>query len=131
MNQPLDLGRTPVHLGSTGTAEPVDGFTFEPASFERYIEAQCQNEPGHLAMIEETPTDWPAWECHPEGDELVFVLSGRATFLQEIDGETREIDVSTGDAIVNPRGVWHTANVTEPLRAIYVTPCPGTNHRPR
>ncbi len=131
MNTALDLGHSPVHLGSNGTARKINDFHFDPASFENYIDAHCPNEPGHLAMIEETPTDWPAWECHPDGDELVIVLTGRATFLQEMDGDTVSTDVGPGDAIVNPRGVWHTANVTEPLRAIYVTPCPGTTHRPR
>jgi hypothetical protein len=27
--------------------------------------------------------------------------------------------------------VWHTANVRKPMRALYLTPCPGTQHRPR
>lgn len=131
MTTPINLGHTPVHLGTRGVAEKIDDFHFDPASFEKYIGAKCGQEPGHLAMIEETPTDWPAWECHPEGDELVIVLAGRATFLQEMSEGTISVDVGPGDAVLNPRGVWHTANVTEPLRAIYVTPCPGTNHRPR
>jgi hypothetical protein len=33
--------------------------------------------------------------------------------------------------MINPAGVWHTADVEEPMKAIYITPCPGTQHRPR
>ena len=36
-----------------------------------------------------------------------------------------------GDAFVNPRGVWHTADVTDPMHAIYITPCPGTENQER
>lgn len=88
-------------------------------------------EPGRLVMIETSPGDWPAWECHTEGDELVIVLEGQGDFLQEIGGETRSAPFGPGSAFVNPAGVWHTANVRSPMRAIYLTPCPGTQHRPR
>jgi hypothetical protein len=33
--------------------------------------------------------------------------------------------------MINPAGVWHTADVEEPVKAIYITPCPGTQHRAR
>ena len=103
----------------------------DPA-FEAYMAAHCSPEaPGRLVMIETSPTDWPAWECHSEGDELVIVLEGEAEFMQQIDGSELRFAVRAGDTVINPAGVWHTANVTKPLRAIYITPCPGTQHRPR
>ena len=34
------------------------------------------------------------------------------------------------DAIVVPRGEWHTARVLEPTEAIFVTRGAGTEHRP-
>jgi hypothetical protein len=36
-----------------------------------------------------------------------------------------------GEAMVNPRGVWHTADVHEPGKGLFVTPGRGTEHRPR
>ena len=63
--------------------------------------------------------------------EIVIVLEGRAEFIQEVDGEQRRTAVGPGSTMINPVGVWHTADVEEPMKAIYITPCPGTQHRPR
>ena len=82
-------------------------------------------------MIERSPADWPVWECHPQGDEPVLVLSGRAVFIQALDAGDQHIEDGAGEALVNPAGVWHTADVHEPLTALYLTPCPGTEHRAR
>lgn len=133
---PFDLSQSPVHLGSqvgaNNPAVPLHGFGFDGPAFEAYMAAHCSpGAPGRLVMIETSPTDWPAWECHSEGDELVVVLEGEADFIQQIDGGERRFAVCAGDTVINPAGVWHTANVTKPLRAIYITPCPGTQHRPR
>jgi quercetin dioxygenase-like cupin family protein len=68
---------------------------------------------------------------HPAGDEVVVVLCGHQTLIQEIDGEQRRIDLHAGHAVINPRGVWHTADVHEPGSALFITPGQGTEHRPR
>ena len=130
---PFDLAATPIHLDTEGTgAAPIPGFGFDPASFEAYIEAHCRPDaPGRLVFVETTAKSWKSWERHTEGDEIVIVLEGRADFLQEIDGAVRRTPVGPGSAIINPKGVWHSADVEAPLKAIYVTPCPGTEHRPR
>ena len=82
-------------------------------------------------MVESTPVDWATWECHPLGDEIVVVLKGKGTFIQLIDDVEQRIAVEAGSALINPAGVWHTADVEEPIEAIYITPCPDTQHRPR
>ena len=133
---PFDLSRTPIHLGSLVDAEnpavPLAGFGFDGSSFGAYIDEHCaEGAPGRLVMVETTPGSWPTWECHTEGDELVIVLEGRGEFIQEIDGEERRMRVGPGSALINPAGVWHTADVDEPIKAIYITPCPGTKHRER
>jgi len=130
-NGPFDLSKSPIHLGNKSTAVQQD-FGFDGPSFEAYIKAHStEAEPGRLAMIEESPEDWGAWECHTCGDELVIVLEGTGTFIQQIDGTEVSTPFGPGDAVVNPAGVWHTANVTTAMRAIYLTPCYGTEHRPR
>jgi len=116
---PLDLSKTPIHLGSVVGADrgavPLPGFGFDGEAFAGYIAAQCApGAPGRLIMIESTPTDWGAWECHPEGDEIVIVLSGKAELIQLIDGEGRRTAVGPGSAMINPAGVWHTADVADP-----------------
>ena len=37
-------------------------------------------------MVESTPVDWGTWERHTEGTEIVIILEGSGTFIQEIDG---------------------------------------------
>jgi mannose-6-phosphate isomerase-like protein (cupin superfamily) len=133
---PFDLSTTPIHLasevGPDTPAVPLPGFGFDPRAFEAYIAAHCTpGAPGRLIMVETTPTSWGAWECHSEGDEIVIVLEGRAQFIQEIGGGERRTAVGPGSTMINPAGVWHTADVEEPMKAIYITPCPGTEHRPR
>ena len=133
---PFDLAKTPIHLASRvapdASAVPLPGFGFNGPAFEGYIAKHCApGEPGRLVMIETNPKDWGAWECHTQGDELVIVLEGEGDFLQEIGGETRRAGFGPGSTFINPAGVWHTANVRKPMRAIYLTPCPGTQHRPR
>lgn len=129
---PIALDVDPIHLAGDGTSARIEGFGFDPPSFEAYMRDHCNPaDPGRLAMIEHSETEWGMWECHTGGDELVVVLSGIARFIQQVDGEERPTVVPAGKAIVNPAGVWHTADVIEPFSALYLTPCPGTEHRPR
>jgi quercetin dioxygenase-like cupin family protein len=129
---PFDLSKSPIHLNESAPAAPQHGFGFNGPAFEAYMAKHCApGAPGRLIMIETTPTNWPAWERHSEGDEIVIVLEGDGEFLQEIGGETKRSAFGPGSTFINPAGVWHTANVTKSLRAIYITPCPGTESRPR
>jgi hypothetical protein len=36
-----------------------------------------------------------------------------------------------GDYAINPPGSWHTADVAEPVTALFITVGEGTSHRPR
>ena len=74
---------------------------------------------------------WDSWERHPAGEEIVVLVSGRVDLIQEIDGEERVVALTPGTAVINPRNVWHTANVHEPGDALFITPGRGTEHRPR
>lgn len=128
----IHLTTTPVHFAAGGGATTIDGFTFDPAGFGAYIAARTTaQDPGRLVFVEHSAESWGMWECHPVGDEMVIVISGVAQFMQEIEGAVVSTRTTAGQAIVNPAGVWHTADVEEPFDAVYLTPCPGTNHRPR
>jgi mannose-6-phosphate isomerase-like protein (cupin superfamily) len=58
-------------------------------------------------------------------------LSGRQTLIQEIDDRHHRVELQAGQAVINPRGVWHTADVQEAGMTLFVTPGLGTEHRPR
>ncbi len=75
-------------------------------------------------------------ELHPDGDELLYVVSGHVEVVFE-DGGTpdgvgieQSVTVQAGEAVVVPAGVWHRVVVTEPARMIHITPGPGSDHRP-
>lgn len=128
----IPLDKIPVHFAASGAASPIDGFTFDPSAFEAYIATNTTSaDPGRLVFIERSAESWKMWECHQAGDEMVIVIAGVAIFIQEIDGAEVRTRVNVGQAVLNPAGTWHTADVEEPFTAIYLTPCPGTEHRPR
>jgi mannose-6-phosphate isomerase-like protein (cupin superfamily) len=75
-------------------------------------------------------------ELHPDGDELLYLVSGRVEVILE-DGGTpdtvgaeRVVEVGPGEAFIVPQGVWHRVNVLEPSHLVNVTPGPGDGHRP-
>jgi mannose-6-phosphate isomerase-like protein (cupin superfamily) len=82
-------------------------------------------------MMGRSAESWTTWERHPAGEEVVVLLSGRMDLIQRSDGAERRIHLIPGQAVVNPTGVWHTADVHEPGDALFITPGQGTEHEPR
>ena len=74
-------------------------------------------------------------ELHPDGDELLYLVSGRVDVIveeggtEEAVGTERRHALTGGQAFVVPRGAWHRVDVVEPCRLVYVTPGPGDGHR--
>jgi quercetin dioxygenase-like cupin family protein len=128
----IDLTTTPLHLAPGSRALAVEGFGWDDRVLASYVAAVSGDGPdGRLVMVFESHGSWESWERHPAGDEVVICLSGRMTLVQEIDGSARRVELGPCEAIVNPPGVWHTADVHEPGRFLTITPGEGTEHRPR
>jgi mannose-6-phosphate isomerase-like protein (cupin superfamily) len=128
----FDLSTTYVHLGLGSSADPVPDFEWSPEFLQRYVAAHEQDgDEGRLVMIGPSAESWDFWERHPAGDEVVVVLSGQMTLIQDLDGTDRRIDLGPGMAAINPRGVWHTSDVHQPGETLFVTPGRRTEHRPR
>ena len=70
-------------------------------------------------------------EMHPDGDELLFLVSGAVTVSLELPTGNTEVELGAGDAIVVPQGVWHQITTAEPARLIHITPGPNGDARPR
>jgi len=132
VREAFDLDSTVVHLGGGATAVPFGGADWSQEWLERYERTfVADGDDGRMVCVFPQPASWTTWERHPAGEELVVLLSGRIDVIQEIDGEHRRVELHAGEAMINPRGVWHTADVHEPGKGLFVTPGRGTEHRPR
>ena len=88
---------------------PVDGATF-----------------GVATMTENSPHDG---EMHPDGDEILYLISGHVRVVFPVD-DLDDIDVTPGDGLVIPRGLWHRVDILAPSRIVYLTPGPNNEYRP-
>jgi mannose-6-phosphate isomerase-like protein (cupin superfamily) len=75
---------------------------------------------------------WPSWEIHPNGDEIVILLSGAADFILETSAGNQIVAVrNPGDFAFVPKGTWHTATPLEKATMLFITAGEGTYNRPR
>lgn len=129
----LPLARFPLHLGGGGAALVLPEYTGMPEWYQAYEAAHGgEGGDGRLVSLHRFAEDWPSWEMHPLGEEVVICTEGALTLIQELtDGSVRRIQLAAGDYAINPAGVWHTADVSGPCTAIFITPGMGTQHRGR
>jgi len=86
----------------------------------------------YLVTLHRIDVDFPMWEMHPRGDEIICLLSGKMTITLEIDGhQTRHLLDEPGAFILVPKGAWHTATVHANVRALFITAGEDTEHRAR
>jgi quercetin dioxygenase-like cupin family protein len=121
-----------VHLGLGATAVPQEHFTGEADWYERYGRRNTADGlEGRLVSMHTYTRPWDSWEVHPNGAELVVCTDGAITLHQEISGEVTTVTLQAGDAVINPPGAWHTADVSGTATAVFVTAGTGTQNRPR
>ncbi len=121
----------PIHLGLGATAiaqPPFVGMEWYEAYAERAVADGAE---GQLVSAYDFAEPWPMWEMHPHGDEVVLCLSSVVTLHQERDGGVEKITLHAGEFAINSAGVWHTADVAEPTRVLFITAGMDTQHRPR
>lgn len=81
---------------------------------------------GAAAMTDDAPH---GGEYHPDGDELLFVITGEIHVF--LDGTDQPTIVGAGQAAIVPRATWHRVHVVRPTRLIHLTPGPHSRIRPR
>ncbi len=86
----------------------------------------------YLVSTAQYAADWPSWEMHPHGDEIVCLLAGSATMILEApDGSRSELALTEpGSFALVPRNHWHTAKIATASSMLFITPGEGTTHRP-
>ena len=73
--------------------------------------------------------DWPTWEIHPHGDEVVCLISGNVDLILATEAGERKIRLDArGAFVVVPRNTWHTARDHAPTTMLFVTPGEGTEN---
>lgn len=127
---PFQAIETYLHLGSGGTAVPLE---VNESFWDKLTSGGFDHlGAGRLVSTYDFAEDWASKEMHPAGEEVVVLLSGAAEFVLEVDGGERKITLDQpGQFLLIPRGAWHTANVAQHAKALFITPGEGTEHRPR
>ncbi len=68
-----------------------------------------------------------AWERHPNGDELVHILSGETTLTILTDDGPQVLKMKAGMLTVVPQGCWHRFHAPNGVTVLTATPQP-TDH---
>ncbi|MBP6013557.1 MAG: cupin domain-containing protein [Alphaproteobacteria bacterium] len=84
---------------------------------------------GTLVSEQVSKTDWPHWEMHPKGDEVVYLLGGDMTLILERQSGEEHVKLQAGQAVVIPAGTWHRALVPVVSRMLFITYGEGTQQK--
>ena len=88
---------------------------------------------GHVLVAKHAfDGDWPTWERHPMGDEVVVLLSGAAEFVLDHGDRKETLRLEApGRYVIVPRGTWHTARIAKAAEMLFITPGEGTENEVR
>lgn len=81
---------------------------------------------GMVTMTENSPHDG---EMHPDGDEVLYLASGRVRVTIELE-PVEVFEMKPGDGAVVPKRVWHKVDILEPSCIFFATPGPNGEYRP-
>jgi hypothetical protein len=124
-----NLEESYLRLRADSSAELLDSHGFWPKLMSGQF-GDFHDE--YLVTLLRFTESWASWEKHPAGDELVCLVSGHVTLIQEHEGgQVRSELVRPGDFAVNPRDTWHTADVHTDSLVLFITAGEGTLGRPR
>ena len=81
---------------------------------------------GIVTIVDDAPH---SGEIHPDGDEILYVVSGRISVAGESD-PTMTLELGAGEACIVRKGEWHLVHVLEKTQLIHITPGPNGDYRP-
>ena len=123
----FDPASTYVCLAPSGSASRIE----VTPEFWSTIAARDDLAEGRLVAVFACAADWGHWEMHPNGEEVLVLLSGKITMIFEEGGLERDVELQPGRACIVPRGTWHRAIVAVAGQLLAITYGRGTEHRAR
>lgn len=69
------------------------------------------------------------WERHPNGNELVHILTGRTELTIMTDDGPQVFEAVAGTVMIVPAGLWHRFDAPDGVTVMTITP-PPTEHSP-
>ena len=126
MTAPRNLASTFMVIGRDLVCTPVP---VTPTLYED-LDARFDGFKSCLLVSEHSfSEDWPTWEVHPYGDEILYLLDGECSMhLLANDVEEVVQFAGVGSVLKVPAGVWHTAKIDAPCRILFITPGEGTRN---
>lgn len=123
----FDLKSTYVHLadGPAAVEVPVG------PDFWQQIDQRTDLQSGRLVTRFHQSADWPHWEMHPAGEEVLHLISGELELVLEEPRGERSVTLRAGDTFIVPRGTWHRGIVHAAGELLGITYGAGTQQRPR
>lgn len=83
-----------------------------------------------LVTTQSFTQNWPVWEMHPQGEEIIILLIGNVDLILEKKTGNKVVCLQQqGDWLMVPKGVWHTAHANAPSTVLFITAGEGTLHR--
>lgn len=127
MGQAVRLASNFVVLNDNLLADVVE---VRPDLYER-LDRDYGNSAGHLLIASHAfDDDWPTWEVHPAGDEIVVLVSGDVDLvLARADGDDVTHMTEPGTFAIVPQNTWHTARIRHHSVMMFITPGEGTENR--
>jgi mannose-6-phosphate isomerase-like protein (cupin superfamily) len=123
----LDLKRTYLHFTRT---HEIEAYEAGPAFWDDLMSERLRLSGRLVGCVHLTTGALDHWERHPAGDEFLLLLGGAVTLVLDEPGGHRQVPLKAGEAVVVPKGVWHTFLVSEPGDLVFATAGEGTDHRP-
>ncbi|MEM7018724.1 MAG: cupin domain-containing protein [Pseudomonadota bacterium] len=81
---------------------------------------------GIITMTHDAPHNG---EMHPDGDEILYVISGALRVIGDSAPDS-PLELRAGDACIIKQGEWHKVHVLDKTQMLHITAGPNGDHRP-
>jgi mannose-6-phosphate isomerase-like protein (cupin superfamily) len=126
MEMGSNLTKTFVHLRDGGGAETIK---LTPA-FWRGGGDKLDRVMGLFAFKSSRDLHPSMEEMHPEGDEILLLVSGAMDVIVKEDGKEKSTALEAGQFAIVPRGAWHRLVMRKPGQLLFINSRKGMQSRP-